>query len=1009
VTSQSDELMKLLATRFRFIKKRSSVELLCKGRRLSLSSKRAWKSLSKEFLDSHDPEELVQLIIGGRVATSTINFSNRESRYSGYARELLATEWSRSRSEKLAEAVKASRCIEFDCGAQLLVETAALNNELFKLLSQPSQLSAVLDGMEMSWTAGTDTCDLISDQLIDFLNVDSKHHRVGTGSFEKDAPPHQIEAWLVKQWLENPLSEIANQSKKVISHRTYEDSVPSSVRLNQGVMGLVIRLLSKSSLDFETLDPNLTSLAWLNFPSLVEVVSERLSEAGEEMQYLISSAQPSLVTAVATTREFVKHEWLRNMIWAVEPKADPEILDRVWEAWFYDREECRLDILLHWGQPMTRSDSPTEPQIISYLLTDEFDVFSTEPKGQQVALLNKAVRIDYPGILNKLQFHVQGAPWSEFRKLLTDEVLSPTWHVGESSAADLCKVLGVVPEDEIERALFFLYTSQIENLLAFDPELENLSIGYIAAKESDRERLRPLLAQHPKLDIGRILSSVLRSDRLARLRSREVEYFAEQLIARGDSDLLWTLAAAHSTITFLWILLRVRALGPLVSMPNPSDPDLFKIVEATRENIESLRPELYELDKLSLLEFSNEFVEQLSSENSSFAVHLAKIKFNGRINDFSFNPRGRKLAVAGTNRVIGEIDLESGSLVRLYEGFSSSMGTVAYCGSEIIVGAERTNNAHKVCHVWACSAGSAPDQLFAGPGSITSLVRRGHGTIQFATRNRRLGVIELLESGACSVTNSLQLPMVQSERGYARAVAEDPPGDFNLWFGKSVTAMRNDDLTTVDQITASSKIRYAQWISERRVVGMGFAGDLHVFDVNPNSGQVEYKFEKSLTHKAVDFAAVPGTREIVVLTKGSIALFDVSKRGRRLGEVRSQDGTAVAVSSDGTLAAVGKRGEINIYDISARTLTSLTAKAHGLSAPIDVGSYQRVLQLVGPVRGQYLHGTLPFIAAKALLELGTYRFRHEIFIVDPVEIRRGEYDIVLGEAIEPSDQVEESG
>jgi hypothetical protein len=610
-----------------------------------------------------------------------------------------------------------------------------------------------------------------------------------------------------------------------------------------------------------------------------------------------------------------------------------------------------------------------------------------------------------------LKYEINGDVWAEMRKFLTNAVMlgaeasfstgsamgtsDPVVHTNQnrqpSVEQQICMALEIVPDNEIARAMFFLFTSQVDKLLAFDPELEQLSLGYIASTDETRERLRPLMNAHPKLNVGRILASVLRQDRLARLKEKEVAYFVEQLIQRRDFESVWKLAQNHSTFTLIWILARLEQLS---DVDEPLDQDFLELVRHAREILKKHTPDLLRYDPGPLDGFAHAKSSELSASNATFAKYLASIRFDGRVNDFSFSPDGLRLAVAGSNRVIGEVDLVEGKLRQKLVGFGASVGSIAFCGNRSIVAAERTSRNAKLCYVWICEEGATPRWVQRTTGSVTSAVSVGRDSVQYSTKDRLLGLIRLDESGSASKVANQHLS--GQSLGYPRAIAENCSGELNVWFGESAAVIRNSDLSQVDSMhEVKPMMRRAAWLDDRNLVASDHTGKLHCFSVDAKNGNLRRGKSIPVSERISDFAVIPSTNELVIQTSSDLVLFrsDPPTHIASTGRV----GIAVQISQDGSLMASGdEKGDIIIFDLSVRAIPRFASKPVGLTSPNDLPRYQRAAAAVlreksteiaiGPMRA----------ITEIMLMLVHFRFRHDIFLDEPMTLRRGEYEIVLG-------------
>ena len=110
-----------------------------------------------------------------------------------------------------------------------------------------------------------------------------------------------------------------------------------------------------------------------------------------------------------------------------------------------------------------------------------------------------------------------------------------------ASIAAFCMRRGLAPRDEIQRALFYVLTSQAARYWAADPDGSRLAAGYQGAGEPTRAMLRQAMADDRDLGLPYILSAHP-PDRAAALTAEGGRYLADHLADRRDWPALWQLA-----------------------------------------------------------------------------------------------------------------------------------------------------------------------------------------------------------------------------------------------------------------------------------------------------------------------------------------------------------------------------------------------------------------------------------------------------------------------------------
>jgi len=996
--------------------KPTRVEILSTAGKFSLRARRLWRQLKHEF--ESEPQQCNELAELASVATG--------AKYALLAQELLAKTWFDRRTPELAAAVERSGSVCRFVGGVAMVESATVAKRLGQFFTFSDSLyflrmseNFVLQSCSSSLAEHEDTAESMLTQLNDVLD----RLKDLSSSFEKMGHPNptiDLERWFIDEWMRSANRSYESYLTALIADRKIAQDWP----LIASPQRFVQRILQKKALSIgnEKSSPDALIQA---MPQLILIGETRGGKFFQNLMELLRNTTPMVIGHLAQSEEFDRHNWLQRLVLQYPKPPTVDIISKVWEVWFRTVSEARLTVLRSWNEPMqistSQGDQELSDALLSYVMLSRFDDLASRPLVELTRNLGLLLQNDDASVRSSIRYGIHGELWTSHRKHLTDSVMrgtetnlsissamgnfDPVAYVSGKTSVEqrICEALEIVPDDEIDRALFFLLTTQIDKLLVFDPELEQLSLGYIAASDEFRERLRPLLNAHPKLNIGRILASVLRQDRLARLKDKEVAYFVEQLLQRRDFGSVWKLAQNHSTFTLMWILARVRQLDDAEA---PADQEFAELVERAHKVLEQYVPSLLTSEPGPLAGFAEARANELSASNVSFGKYIASLRFDGRINDFSFSPDGLRLAVAGSNRVIGEVDLVTAKLRQKFEGFfGASVGSIAYCGNRSIVAAERTSLSGKQCYVWICEEGTAARWVQRSSGSVTSAVSVGDQSVQYATKDGVLGLIRVDASGSASKVLDKSLSI--NTFTYPRALAENARGEFNVWFGENGAVIRNSDLSQVDVMHGvKPMMRRAAWIDDKLVVASDHAGRLHYFSVDEKLGNLRRGHSIRVSERITDFAVIAGTDELIMQVPGRLLLYKSSTQTHLASTGRH--GTSVQISRDGSLLASGDEdGDIILYDLSIRAIPSFAARPIGLTSPNDLPRYQRAVAAVALEKSTEPATKLMAAITEIMLMLVRFRFRHDIFLDEPTTLRSGEYDIVLGGSVGEDDDGEE--
>lgn len=136
-----------------------------------------------------------------------------------------------------------------------------------------------------------------------------------------------------------------------------------------------------------------------------------------------------------------------------------------------------------------------------------------------------------------------GEWWSVASRWLTpaDVLAAAVENATDASAVAairaFCARHGLLPEDAVDRALFFVLTGEQEQYQALDPDGSLLARGYRAADEPAREAVRRTMTGLGELSVLRVIAD--RPDRP--LTAAEADYLTARLAKAGEWDQLWRL------------------------------------------------------------------------------------------------------------------------------------------------------------------------------------------------------------------------------------------------------------------------------------------------------------------------------------------------------------------------------------------------------------------------------------------------------------------------------------
>ncbi|GIH07155.1 hypothetical protein Rhe02_52220 [Rhizocola hellebori] len=702
------------------------------------------------------------------------------------------------------------------------------------------------------------------------------------------------------------------------------------------------------------------------------IVRKMLSDADPDVQAgavsAIRAADSAMVHALWTVvpgmsapLEHASHRWwedpLATILISHRVSPPSSNLDHMWRTWITNAGESMWVALSNWRIPGTAQDVRTLSMIAV-----EPDVTRLTESDLRPALLESASRAPHP-IAEIAQAKILDAIRRSTGHELADEVCEAATQ--QPVLAAFCRRHKLAPADPVRRAAFFILTQQPEQLQALDPDGSLLSLAYATADPQTRKRLQKGMLTSGSLDLVKVLAGEDRRGRLHLMSDEEIKYLTEQLAARAAWEELWRIVLEMPMARSIR-LMQLFAGGWL-----PRDDDsreLFtRLASFSHIRLESGTKELHGIWPV--------------------AVPQARIKFHGRINDVSFAPDAPQLAVAGSSRVAGIVDLTQARLTERYDGFASSVGRVLHLGAGMFLAAERTNRKDHECRVIRC-ADQKRETLIQLPGSITSLAPAGPGRFVAGTRSGELLI------GASAFVAPTRVPMTRLEADpeydWPRTVAADPQGQRLAVLGRT--------LILTDGSAAGVLGRGFQHTVVARAV-MLTADLLAASDQNGNINLLRHQRHvlRPIAGASVaglgGLAAIPSRQHLVAADRaGQLSFYDQTTL-KLTSQIACPPGgghaTSVHAGARGDFLAVGyDSGHADIYDLRIGDVPSLVTRSLSSMVPAHLGvlaAARRVRAVSGP----------PAEVLDLLQACLEHRFRFDIEISETVTIATGEYDIAL--------------
>jgi hypothetical protein len=507
-----------------------------------------------------------------------------------------------------------------------------------------------------------------------------------------------------------------------------------------------------------------------------------------------------------------------------------------------------------------------------------------------------------------------------------------------AALGEFCARHHLTPDNDVERAVFYVLTGGHERYRALDPDGTLLAGGYHGAPDATREALRHTMIELGELDVVRVIAD--RPDRP--LTEDEAGYVADRLARDGAWRELWRLVP---TVPLTAASRVVRLFGDW-RPPDDAGRALFARLSGT-------------------------FPDVVTALNSA-AVSTVDI---ARASEVSFSPDNTELAVThrtGTTVVA----LPGGDPVASHDGkgqrsvLAFGAGTIVYCGTEP--------------DDWAIvrrTPGRPREVLLADkPGAMIGRTPDG-----FAVVSRGDGIWFGTPDGTWSrEAHGPDLPVTVPEA--MLLVATDPAsGQLAISeVGSLVLVDANLTVLARGKLAPYEFVR-GTFVAPGHLVTRGL-GDQSLVSWRVDGTDL---VRVATYHVGAEFPVpVPGHDDRVILMRGygtvwlDTGTFTVT--GAPFG-FPWLGGSALAFSRDGSLAAVTKRDYVEVHDMAAHHLAALTGKAIVELGPSD-------LETLGSLGKQP-----PVTDALELVSAGMeYRFGADIALGTGDRPSAGQHDIALG-------------
>lgn len=663
-----------------------------------------------------------------------------------------------------------------------------------------------------------------------------------------------------------------------------------------------------------------------------------------------------------------------------EVPPTPEVLDHLWDTWLIDDSEDLARALRAWNRVGGLS---AEVKIAASLLLGDSAALSSQDHRVGRERLEPVQNVVVRALIllaTGRNATARSLAASYLTREASERLLDSIFElaVTDEAARATCIELKLAPSAIDRRVKFYVMTNQPEMYRQVDLDGSLMALVYDAASEAERELLRKALLSFRGLNLVQAIVGADRRTRILQMTPEELFYLTGQLVEREEWDELWRLALELPPTTAIDVSRKIDR-----QKWRPSNADDAALLDA-----------FFETPAFDGMAFRDRVMRAIPP-----AVKVSTVRFHGRVNDLSFAPSAPEIAVGGSARVAGVVDLTRGALKRVRHDFGASIGRVLHLGDETVVVAERTSRLDKPCRVYEWGP-RGTSEVASSLGSVTSLARyRETGYVVGA----RSGDFWIRNQHAQSVSrrrlSDLHLDSIQ----WPRSMACSSDGEYVGVIGRGLFVT---DGTMQTVVARSSEVGYA-----KRAI-MTVDNDLLIAQENGRLALLRRNGSRLVASKETSFdglgglAYVPSRRQVIHADADGVLRF---LNDKTLDERASTGGTtsgwnkatSLTISESGDFIAVGYAangsygeaytdGFVEIFDGRVGDVAAMLHRPMASAVPAQLG-------ILASMRIEALPQDIQ-PALSLLSRTLEHRFRYDIGISRAAQLTAGEFDIFLEES-----------
>jgi hypothetical protein len=676
-----------------------------------------------------------------------------------------------------------------------------------------------------------------------------------------------------------------------------------------------------------------------------------------QIEWLVNGKASQLAILVQVASEEKDVTLVQRASNALGLVEKPASIDALWTAWFETRLPVLEKIILDKNKLARK---PAEIRLVSILKTGRPEMAHNLP-GALVSFVLQLAHDNDGDLSASARLILENLTQEDARQALCQQVIDP----GDTIAKVVALKQGYLPQQDAQKAIFLLITEQWEAYHILDFDQRYLQLSYQAAPASLRKRILDAIRRGGQTQL---LSAIAGNDFRSHVAalSKPESHTLVQILAEAQAwQKLWD---SLPELPYSAALQAMRSLFAHGWQPQDfGEQEVFV--------------HLARLAHSEIEESSNKIRSAIPPAILRAKIHLRK----GRLNDLCFAPHQPTLAIAASNRKIILWNLRSGEIQQVLNGYSRSVGQVAYSGDGRLVSAERSRENQHPCWVYLHD-GEQMKPIWQISGPVTALVPWQQHGLLVSGRDGTLTLLNLDQENAR--VNTLQL------QDWPRGICLPAASDLALLWGRSLIWVSLPSLMPVEHLQQARFIHnipnQVTLLPQQNLLYLGFSnGSLQGYQMPEMSAVYPELPAHTAPVKAIE--ALPGSKTWLSASSQGDICFNAWPDPDSPGKTVQHAGrlTALRLSSDGAiLATCDQASNLLIWDCRPLQIPQLLEQPLGLGTTAHLSAMQGLSEQPG----------FPPAIANAIEFLHTllrFRFRYAVELSQAAELQAGEFDIHL--------------